>query len=107
MDQADPPRLQRADRNGSGPDAATGRESQLPRQALSPSSSTLALSADADHLRLAGLLRRAHKIALDTGVAPRAVRPVISDSWQRSVASGVDPGRPAPRVLDARRTAAR
>lgn len=70
-------------------------------------SSTLALSADADHLRLAGLLRRAHTIALDTGVAPQVVRSVISDSWQRSVAAGVDPERPAPRILDARRTAAR
>jgi transcriptional regulator of acetoin/glycerol metabolism len=69
--------------------------------------STLALSADADNLRLAGLLRRAHRIALDTGVAPGVVRPVISDSWQRSVAAGVDPERPAPRILDARRTAAR
>ena len=68
---------------------------------------TLALSADADHLRLAGLLRRAHTIALDTGVAPRVVRPVISDSWQRSVAAGVDPERPAQRILDAGRTAAR
>lgn len=68
---------------------------------------TLALSADADHLRLARLLRRAHAIALDTGVAPGVVRPVISDSWRRSVAAGVDPERPAPRVLDAGRTAAR
>lgn len=70
-------------------------------------SSTLALSIDADHLRLARLLRRAHKIALDTGVAPQVVRPVISDSWQRSAAAGVDPERPAPRILDAGRTAAR
>ncbi|MBS1844959.1 MAG: GAF domain-containing protein [Actinobacteria bacterium] len=78
---------------------------------MTPSSrtpgSTLALSADADHMRLAGLLRRAHTIALDTGVAPGVVRPVISDSWQRSVAAGVDPERPAPRILDARHTAAR
>ncbi|MGH2941010.1 MAG: transcriptional regulator [Solirubrobacterales bacterium] len=58
-------------------------------------------------MRLATLLRRAHTIALDTGVAPRVVRPVISDSWQRSVAAGVDPEGPAPRILDARRTAAR
>jgi transcriptional regulator of acetoin/glycerol metabolism len=67
---------------------------------------TLALSADADLLRLAGLLRRAHTIALDTGVAPQVVRPVISDSWLRAVAAGVDPERPAPRIFDARRTAA-
>jgi len=71
------------------------------------SSSRLALSADADHVRLAGLLRRAHTIALDTGVAPQVVRPVISDSWRRSVAAGVDPERPAPRIFDARRTAER
>jgi transcriptional regulator of acetoin/glycerol metabolism len=68
--------------------------------------SKLALGADSNLARLAGLLRRAHTIALDTGVAPKVVRPVISDSWQRSVAAGVDPESPAPRVLDARRTAA-
>ncbi|MBS1885727.1 MAG: GAF domain-containing protein [Actinobacteria bacterium] len=71
------------------------------------SSSRLTLSADPDHLRLAGLLRRAHTIALDTGVAPPVVREVVSDSWQRSVAAGVDPERPAPRILDARSTAQR
>jgi len=82
-----------------------------PSSAVKPSprtpSSTLALSAKSDHLRLAGLLRRAHMIALDTGVAPQVVRPVISDSWQRSAAAGVDPERPAPRILDARRTVVR
>lgn len=70
-------------------------------------SSKLELGANPDHARLAGLLRRAHTIALDTGVAPRVVRAVVSDSWQRSVAAGVDPERPAPRILDARRTAER
>jgi transcriptional regulator of acetoin/glycerol metabolism len=68
---------------------------------------TLALKADADHVRLAGLLRRAHTIALDTGVAPEVVRPVISDSWRRSAAAGVDPERPARRILDAPSTARR
>lgn len=67
----------------------------------------LELSVGADHVRLAGLLRRAHAIALDTGVAPHAVRPIISESWRRSVAAGVDPERPAPRILDAKRTAER
>lgn len=71
------------------------------------SSSRLALGADPDHARLAGLLRRAHTIALDTGVPPQAVRQIVSDSWRRSVAAGVDPENPAPRMLDARRTAER
>lgn len=71
------------------------------------SSLRLSLSADPDHVRLSGLLRRAHKIALDTGVAPRVVREVVSDSWRRSVAAGVDPERPAPRMLDAKSTAER
>ena len=70
-------------------------------------SSKLALGSDPDHARLAGLLRRAHTIALDTGVAPQVVRQVVSDSWRRSVAAGVDPEHPAPRMLDARRTADR
>jgi GAF domain len=71
------------------------------------SSSRLALGAEPDHARLARLLRRAHTIALDTGVPPQAVRPIVSDSWRRSVAAGVDPENPAPRMLDVKRTAER
>jgi hypothetical protein len=71
------------------------------------SSPWLALDGDPDHVRLAGLLRRAHTIALDTGVAPQIVRRIVSESWRRSVEAGVDPERPAPRMLDARRTAER
>jgi hypothetical protein len=67
----------------------------------------LALGADVDHLRLARLLRRAHTVAIDTGVAPAMVRDVVSDSWRRSAEAGVDPARPAPRMLDVRRTAQR
>jgi GAF domain len=67
----------------------------------------LALGADVDHLRLARLLRRAHAVAIDTGVAPAMVRQVVSDSWRRSTEAGVDPARPAPRMLDVRRTAQR
>jgi hypothetical protein len=65
----------------------------------------LAFGAEVDHVRLAKLLRRAHTIALDTGVAPGVVRQVVSESWNRSVAAGVDPERPAPRMLDAHDTA--
>ena len=68
--------------------------------------SKLALGADSNLAQLAGLLRRAHSNALDTGVAPKVVRPVISESWLRSVAAGVDPESPAPRVLNAQRTSA-
>jgi transcriptional regulator of acetoin/glycerol metabolism len=71
------------------------------------STAKLTLRPEPDHVRLAGLLRRAHAIALDTGTAPKVIRQIISDSWQRSVAAGVDPDRPASRILDARRTAAR
>jgi hypothetical protein len=67
----------------------------------------LALSADVDPVRLARLLRRAHTVAIDTGVAPRIVRRLVSDSWRRSAEAGVDPARPAPRMLDAHRTAER
>lgn len=66
-----------------------------------------ALSSNIDHVRLAGLLRRAHAIAIDTGVAPRMVRQVVSDSWRRSAEAGVDPARPASRMLDAHHTAER
>jgi transcriptional regulator of acetoin/glycerol metabolism len=74
--------------------------------AMSPSSK-LTLRAESDHLRLAGLLRRAHRIVLDTGVAPEVVRQVVSDSWRRSIDAGADPERPAPRILDTGHTAAR
>jgi len=67
----------------------------------------LALGAGVDHVRLAGLLRRAHTIAMDTGVAPPLVRQIVSDSWRRSAEAGVDPARPAPRMLDAHATAER
>lgn len=63
-----------------------------------------AIGVDVDHLRLARALRRAHAVALDTGVAPPAVRRIVSESWRRSSAAGVDPSRPAPRLLDAHRT---
>jgi hypothetical protein len=67
----------------------------------------LTLGAESDHVRLARLLRRAHAIAMDTGVAPPAVRRVVSESWRRSADAGVDPGRPAPRMLDAQHTVER
>jgi hypothetical protein len=67
----------------------------------------LALGADVDHLRLARLLRRAHAIAIDTGVVPAMVRDVVSESWRRSAEAGVDPARPAPRMLDTHCTAQR
>lgn len=69
--------------------------------------SSLALGAHRDHLQLARLLRRAHTITLDTGDPPQAVRRLVSDSWRRSVAAGVDPERPASRILDAHDTAKR
>ncbi len=67
----------------------------------------LELDADLDHMRLARRLRHAHSTALQTGVAPPIVRSMVSESWRRSVAAGVDPGSPAPRMFDARSTAQR
>lgn len=52
-------------------------------------------------------LRRAHACILTTGSTPASVRPVISESWRRSISAGVDPHLPAPRMLDAHTTAAR
>jgi hypothetical protein len=40
----------------------------------------------------------AHEQFLTTGVPVRGVRPVVADSWLRSLRSGVDPERPAPPV---------
>ncbi|MFR9728260.1 transcriptional regulator [Saccharopolyspora sp. MS10] len=60
----------------------------------------------ADPLERARLLRRVHSAVLSGQRAPRSPRPVISDSWRRSLAASVDPDRwEPPVVFDADRLA--
>ena len=57
-----------------------------------------------DQIAWARLLRCAHDVALSGRGVPPVVRAVIVRSWERCVEAGVDPERPAPRVLDKRET---
>jgi hypothetical protein len=61
----------------------------------------------ADRVAWARLLRRAHEVALSGNGTPPVLREVIVRSWARCLQGGVDPDRPAPRVLDPGETAAR
>lgn len=58
-----------------------------------------------DPVRLAGLLRRAHHVAIERGSPPAVLRTVVASSWSRATAAGVDPDGYAPTVLDDRATA--
>ncbi|HET9121815.1 MAG TPA: GAF domain-containing protein [Solirubrobacterales bacterium] len=58
-----------------------------------------------DPVRWAKLLRRAHELALAEGNSPSILRAVVAQSWERSAAAGVNPDRPAPRMLDDAETA--
>lgn len=53
--------------------------------------SAMAWSAGADLSSIARRLRFAHETFVATGQAPPDLRPVVADSWQRSVSSGADP----------------
>jgi hypothetical protein len=61
----------------------------------------------ADRVAWARLLRRAHEVVLSGRGTPPVLRAVIVRSWERCVAAGVDPDRPAPLVLDTEQTATR
>jgi hypothetical protein len=58
-----------------------------------------------DPVRWAGLLRRAHELALSDDVSPSIIRELVASSWQRAKDAGVDPDRPAPKMLEPDETA--
>src|SRR5437764_8489697 len=58
----------------------------------------------ADQVRWARLLRCAHEVTLSGRGTPAVLRDVIVRSWARCVEAGVDPERPAPRLLDSHET---
>ncbi|MBU6530598.1 GAF domain-containing protein [Streptomyces mayonensis] len=51
----------------------------------------LALEPGADPVERARTLRRAHATFTEAGTVPRPVRPVVAESWRRSVRAGVGP----------------
>ena len=59
-----------------------------------------AVRADVDLLAWARLLRRAHDLSLSRGTSAAIVRDIVASSWMRCISAGVDPERPAPRMLD-------
>jgi hypothetical protein len=67
----------------------------------------VAVDLAADTVARARLLRRAHEVVLSGCGTPEILRDVIVRSWERCMAAGVDPDRPAQQVLDADQAAAR
>ena len=65
----------------------------------------LSASVDADPLERARLLRQAHAAVFNGRGRPGIVRELVLDSWLRSVDAGVDPTRPAPRIISEREAA--
>jgi GAF domain len=67
--------------------------------------SRFAVDYGTDPVRLARVLRQAHHVAIERGSPPDVLRAVVSSSWTRATAAGVDPDGFAPAVLDDRQTA--
>ena len=66
-----------------------------------------AVRADVDLLAWARLLRRAHDLSLNRGTSAAIVREIVASSWMRCLRAGVDPERPAPKMLDQPHVSAR
>jgi hypothetical protein len=60
-----------------------------------------------DPVAFARLLRRAHEVVLNGDGTPPVLRDVIVRSWQRCTMAGVNPDRPAPRMLSGEEAAGR
>jgi hypothetical protein len=67
----------------------------------------LSASVDADPIERARMLRKAHELVFNGQGRPGIVRDIVLDSWLRSANAGVDPSRPAPRIMGEREAAAK
>jgi GAF domain-containing protein len=67
----------------------------------------LSASVDADPLERARLLRRAQEAVFSGQGRPDILRDIVLDSWLRSLEAGVDPTRPAPKIIGRREAAER
>jgi hypothetical protein len=72
---------------------------------LSISPSSRGLSPGVEPLGRARLRRGAHDGAMADGVPPQILRDLVASSWQRRASAGVDPDRPAPKILASSETA--
>jgi GAF domain-containing protein len=59
----------------------------------------LSASVDADPIERARLLRRAREAVFTGQGRPQILRDIVIDSWLRSARAGVDPTRPAPKII--------
>ena len=75
------------------------------RSAVRGRSPWVGIDADVDPVRWARVLRRAHDLALERGAPPSILRDLVARSWRRAANGGVDPDRPAPKMLDSAETA--
>ncbi|HEX7292690.1 MAG TPA: GAF domain-containing protein [Conexibacter sp.] len=62
---------------------------------------------DADPIERARMLRKAHELVFTGHSRPGIVRDIVLESWVRSTEAGVDPTRPAPRIISEQEAAAR
>ena len=60
----------------------------------------VAVGTEVDLVAWARLLRRAQDLSLSRGTSASIVRDIVSSSWMRCIRAGVDPERPAPKILD-------
>lgn len=67
----------------------------------------VAVDPGVDLVAWARLLRKAHDLALSKGTSPSILRNVVANSWTRCTSAGVDPERPAPKMLDEQEVAER
>ena len=67
----------------------------------------LSASVDADPIERARMLRRAQEAVFNGKGRPSILREIVLDSWLRSAEAGVDPTRPAPRIISERDAAER
>jgi hypothetical protein len=67
----------------------------------------LSASVDADPIERARMLRKAHELVFNGQGRPGIVRDIVLDSWLRSANAGVDPKRPAPRIISEQEAAAK
>ena len=67
----------------------------------------LSASVDADPIERARMLRKAHELVFNGHGRPGIVREIVLDSWLRSANAGVDPTRPAPRIISEKEAAAK
>ena len=90
------------ERSGSAPAARRlrkDRSARLRGLLTAMASRWLSAPVDADPIERAKLLRRAREAVFTGQGRPQILREIVLDSWLRSARAGVDPTRPAPKII--------